>query len=57
MATVEPIRDKKDIKKVEKILAKQSFRNLLLFTLGTNCGLRISFKLQKRKRENLRSFQ
>ncbi|MBO6273036.1 site-specific integrase [bacterium] len=42
MATVEPIRDKKDIKKVEKILAKQSFRNLLLFTLGTNCGLRIS---------------
>lgn len=42
MATVEPIRNKNDIKAVEKILAKQSYRNLLLFTLGTNCGLRIS---------------
>lgn len=42
MTTVEPIRKKADIKKVEKILAKQSQRNLLLFTVGTNCGLRIS---------------
>ena len=42
MTTVEPIRKKEDIKKVEKVLEKQSFRNLLLFTLGTNCGLRIS---------------
>lgn len=42
MTTVEPIKNKKDIKKVEKILAKQSKRNLLLFTFGTNCGLRIS---------------
>lgn len=42
MATVEPIRDRKDIKKVEKILEKQSFRNSLLFVMGTNCGLRIS---------------
>lgn len=42
MSTVEPIRKKSDLKKVEKVLAKQSQRNLLLFTVGTNCGLRIS---------------
>ena len=42
MATVEPIKNKKDIQKVEKILAKQSQRDLLLFVVGTNCGLRIS---------------
>ena len=42
MATVEPIRNKKDIQKVEKILAKQGARELLLFVIGTNCGLRIS---------------
>ncbi len=42
MTTVEPIRNKSDIKKVEKVLAKQSPRDLMLFVLGTNCGLRIS---------------
>ena len=42
MTTVEPIRIKKDIEKVEKLLAKQSKRDLLLFNIGTNCGLRIS---------------
>ncbi len=42
MTTVEPIKNLADIKKVESILKKQSLRNLLLFTLGTNCGLRIS---------------
>ncbi len=42
MTTVEPIRNLKDIKKVENILAQQSQRNLLIFTIGTNCGLRIS---------------
>ena len=42
MTTVEPIRSKKDIEKVEKLLAKQSKRDLLLFNIGTNCGLRIS---------------
>ena len=42
MTTVEPIKNKKDIQKVEKILAKQSKRDLLLFVVGTNCGLRIS---------------
>lgn len=42
MTTVEPIRNKSDTKKVEKVLASQSQRNLMLFVLGTNCGLRIS---------------
>ena len=42
MTTVEPIRKIEDIRKVEKILEKQSKRNLLFFTIGTNCGLRIS---------------
>lgn len=42
MSTVEPIRKKSDLRKVERILAKQGPRNLLLFTIGTNCGLRIS---------------
>lgn len=42
MGTVEPIRNKKDIEKVEKLFAKESKRNLLLFVMGTNCGLRIS---------------
>lgn len=42
MTTVEPIRDKNDIKAVEKFLEKQNKRNLIFFTIGTNCGLRIS---------------
>lgn len=42
MGTVEPIRNKKDIEKVECLLSKQSQRDLLLFVMGTNCGLRIS---------------
>ncbi|MBD5402563.1 site-specific integrase [bacterium] len=42
MATVEPIRSKKDIKKIEQLLANQNERDLLLFILGINCGLRIS---------------
>ncbi len=41
MSTVEPLRNKEDIRKVEKILSKNK-RNLLFFTIGTNCGLRIS---------------
>lgn len=41
MATVEPIRNLKDLKKVEQILSKNK-RDLLLFTVGTNCGLRVS---------------
>ncbi len=42
MNIVEPIRSKKDIRKIESILKKQSMRNMLIFTIGTNCGLRIS---------------
>lgn len=42
MATVEPIRKKEDIKRIETILKQQSQRDLLIFTVGTNCGLRIS---------------
>jgi len=42
MATVEPIRSKADIKKIEKILEKRSLRDLLLFDIGINSGLRIS---------------
>lgn len=42
MTTVEPIRRIEDLRKVERILAKQNKRNLLFFTIGTNCGLRIS---------------
>ncbi|HIT92090.1 MAG TPA: site-specific integrase, partial [Candidatus Stercorousia faecigallinarum] len=42
MTTVEPIRKISDLRKIEKILASQSMRNLVLFTIGTNCGLRIS---------------
>ena len=42
MTTVEPLRKMSDLRKIEKILAAQSMRNLVLFTIGTNCGLRIS---------------
>lgn len=42
MNCVEPIKNKKQIKKVERFLKKRSFRDLLLFTMGTNTGLRIS---------------
>lgn len=42
MNIVEPIRNKKDLKKVEQILSDKSLRDLVLFTMGTNCGLRIS---------------
>lgn len=41
MNKVEPIRNKSDLRKVEKILS-QNPRDLLMFTIGTNCGLRIS---------------
>ncbi len=42
MTTVEPIRNIEDIRKLEKYFEQTNQRNLLLFTLGTNCGLRIS---------------
>lgn len=42
MTTVEPIRDINHLKKLERYLANKSPRDLLLLTIGTNCGLRIS---------------
>lgn len=42
MTLVEPIRKLADIRKLERHLKKKSRRDLLLFTIGTNCGLRIS---------------
>lgn len=42
MTTVEPIRDLKNLRKLENYFSKKSKRDLLLFTIGTNCGLRIS---------------
>lgn len=42
MVMVEPIRSKFEIKRIEKFLANKSTRDLLIFTLGTNSGLRIS---------------
>lgn len=41
MGTVEPIRNLHDLKKIEKLLSSNT-RDLMLFTLGTNSGLRIS---------------
>lgn len=41
MNIVEPIRKKKDIRKIEKVLSKKQ-RDLLMFVMGTNSGLRIS---------------
>ena len=41
MNKVEPIRNRADLKRIEKILSKNP-RDLLFFTIGTNCGLRIS---------------
>lgn len=42
MEFVQPIRDKKKIEAMKKILLAQSARNHLLFVLGINSGLRIS---------------
>ena len=42
MSTVEPIRDLGHLRKLENYFAQKSKRDLLLFTIGTNCGLRIS---------------
>ena len=42
MKVVEPIRDKKMIEKVKKILLAKSERDYCLFILGINSGLRIS---------------
>ena len=41
MNTVEPLRDKRQIDAIRKILAAQNFRDAAWFTLGINSGLRI----------------
>lgn len=41
MSTVEPIRNIPDIRRIENTLSKNK-RDLLLFTIGINCGLRVS---------------
>ncbi len=42
MTIVEPIRNIDHLHKLENYLAQKSPRDLLLLTIGTNCGLRIS---------------
>lgn len=42
MNIVEPIKDRNKLKTVEEILKTQSGRNLLLFIIGINTGLRVS---------------
>lgn len=42
MSLVEAIKNKRDIIKIQNILEKESYRNLLLFCVGINSGLRIS---------------
>ena len=42
MESVEPIRDKKKIEAIKKILKASSLRNYCFFTIGINSGLRIS---------------
>lgn len=42
MKTVQPIRDKKIIEKIKKILHKNNTRDYVLFVVGINSGLRIS---------------
>ncbi|WP_053958013.1 site-specific integrase [Sulfobacillus thermosulfidooxidans] len=42
MKTVEPLRDKRQIEAIKKILAAQNLRDAAWFTLGINSGLRIS---------------
>lgn len=39
---VEPIKNKKDIERIEQYLTKHSLRNRLIFVFGCNTGLRIS---------------
>lgn len=42
MELVQPIRDKDKIQKIKDILIKNGYRDLLLFVVGINTGLRIS---------------
>ena len=68
MNIVEPIKRKSDIQKIKKVLSKNK-RNLLLFNLGINSGLRISdilalmlkikniLKSENKKLENIKNFR
>ena len=49
MRTVEPIRDKKKLEAMKKVLKAQNLRDWLLFVLGINSGLRISDLLLEQK--------
>lgn len=42
MNEVEPIRNRKKLKQIERFLRKRNPRDLLLFAMGTNTGLRVS---------------
>ena len=42
MNIVEPIKDKTKLKRVEDLLKRGNWRNLLLFIMGINTGLRVS---------------
>ncbi|MEK3852995.1 tyrosine-type recombinase/integrase [Cytobacillus sp. FSL H8-0458] len=48
MEYVDPIKDIKSINKIKEILKKQSQRDLLLFVLGINTGIRVSDLLSLR---------
>lgn len=39
---VEPVKNKKDLERIEQYLEKSSKRNRLIFTFGINTGLRVS---------------
>lgn len=42
MNLVQPIRDKKKLEEIKKILIKKNYRDYILFMVGINTGLRIS---------------
>jgi integrase len=42
MNTVHPIRDRRKINSVKKILHANNLRDYCIFVLGINCGLRVS---------------
>ena len=51
MKFVEPIRDKKQIKKVKQVLKQSNQRNYLLFVLGINSVLRNSDILKLKEKD------
>lgn len=51
MNVVDPIRNKEYINGVKRILRESGSRNLLLFLMGINTGLRVSDLLRLRVRD------